>query len=163
MTENKNNFEFVHRGRVPLSELTCPEVVKKSVHVLKKKHINVPETAILNILRADFGHLVMSKKVSLISAREKIVPGQFAMVLLKSGVGKDYTRNDIKKYLFKQHRIWFEGQAEMLYQQMLELYETQQLEEKDKKNKIAKDFENRQIAVDKKGDENNVPTAENPF
>lgn len=162
--KEKQGMKFVHKGKMPLSELQCPEIVRKSLNKLLRKHPNVPPTAILNILRVNLGHLVMSKKVKLNFAGEIITPGQFSMILLKSGVGKDFIRKDLKNYLFKQHRQWFKEQAEILYQQMVELYEIQQLEDRDRKNKNAEDFEKMQTDNNMKGEKSNVPTTnENPF
>lgn len=163
-SENAKNYKYVHTSKVPLSELQCPDIVRKALNKLLRKHPNVPPTAILNILRVNLGHLVMSKKVKLNFAGEIITPGQFSMILLKSGVGKDFIRKDLKNYLFKQHRQWFKEQAEILYQQMVELYEIQQLEDRDRKNKNAEDFEKMQTNNNMKGEKSNVPTTnENPF
>lgn len=160
-SENAKNYKYVHTSKVPLSELQCPDIVRKALNKLIRKHPNVPPTAMLNILRVNLGHFVMSKKVKLNFAGEIIPPGQFAMVMLKSGTGKDYTRKDLKQYLFKKHRDWFKGQSDLLYQQMLAMYEEQLLANKDTKNKISGISDNKQLLQEVKGANNNVHATTN--
>lgn len=139
--EEKATGKYVHYRDMSFSEVNCPDLIKEAVNILSDKHINVPKTAILNTLRVNLGHVIMSKKVAISQANEKIPPGQFGMILLKSGIGKDYIRKDLKKFVFKKHLDWFKEQADTLHKEMLDLYENQQIEERCRRNKKQQEIE----------------------
>ena len=156
----KFNSKYLRTSEISAQEIACPDILYKAVNAIRKKHVNVPTSAILNILNVDFGHVICSKKVKLDVAGEKISPGQFAMVFLKSGMGKDYIRKDARNYLLNKHIQWFQEKSEMHYIKMLDFYETQQIEDKNRRLQKQRELETKNIQQG----ENNVPTSsENPF
>lgn len=159
---NNLNFttKYLKHNKNSVNDITCPEILYKAVSELGKKHVNVPPSAILNILNVDFGHMICSKKIKIDIAGEILSPGQFAMIFLKSGMGKDYIRKDVKNYLLKKHILWFQEKSEKHYRKMLDLYETQLMEEKNRKNQKQQELETKNV---QKGG-NDVPTStECPF
>lgn len=160
MEEQKETKYLTEKGK-SFEELDCPPLLKEAVRLISRKNNKMSSKGILNILINKTAHMVLSKKIKINNAGEVSIPNQFGMVLLASGSGKDRTLNDINNYIMPMHTQWFNNKAELQYQKDLEVYETQQIEEKCRKAKKQQEIEQKGINW---GGDKNVSTADKlPF
>lgn len=99
---------------------TKPELLQQIQNILTTMYPNISKNIITNIMIEKIAQMLTAKWITLENASGEIIPNWYALVILKSGGGKDRLVNDIDKFVMKDFINYYQTMSQRIYQAEIE-------------------------------------------
>lgn len=99
---------------------TKPELLQQIQNILTTMYPNISKNIITNIMIEKIAQMLTAKWITLENASGEIIPNWYALVILKSGGGKDRLVNDIDKFVMQDFINYYQTMSQRIYQAEIE-------------------------------------------
>ncbi len=99
---------------------TKPELLQQIQNILTTMYPNISKNIITNIMIEKIAQMLTAKWITFENASGEIIPNWYALVILKSGGGKDRLVNDIDKFVMQDFINYYQTMSQRIYQAEIE-------------------------------------------
>lgn len=133
-----SNIEALNRDEQ--EKISAPVILTDIIDVFQELYPNIPRHVIFALLEVHISRMLCTKHILIDEAGKDVIPNQFLLLFMESGMGKDRLSSELDEFIFSEFKTDFKQRANEYHKLLMEQYLQQEAEDaqaaKERKQKL---------------------------